>query len=649
MLQKLKLTFCGLLILSSAFADEGFVENRGQWSEPYAFKADIPGGTVFLENNAFTFHLVDSRLVEDIHHKKAPYNSLIKHHAFKLNFIGANENIAFETKDPAHHYYNYYLGNDPSRWKTGIYPTSTVIYKNLYNGIDLLVHISGRNLKYEFHVSPGVDPNIIRMETEGIDELRIDREGNLIFENSVENLVENQPVAYQTRKDKRYEVNARFKIEGNAITYELDKHDRNLPLIIDPEIVFSSYSGSNSDNWGFTATPDKEGHLYAGGIVFGTGYPTTSGAFDVSFNQGNYDVAISKYDKEGEFLHFSTYLGDSEAEQPHSMIVNAQGNLYVMGTTGSKGFPVTSNAFEDEFIGGPPITIISDYDDGVDLFVTAFNPEGTALIGSTFLGGSNTDGLNTANSLRYNYADQYRGEITLDDDGNVYIASSTYSDDFPTSNNAFSPNRIGLQDAVVVKLTPSLNNVIWGTYLGGSSNDAAYGLDLASDNSVYVGGGTSSSTFPSSSTSLYAEYQGGRADGYIAHISNDGTSLLHSTFYGTNQYDQIYFVKLDQSDRPNLFGQTEHSNSDLIYNAQFSLSGGGQILGVLSSDLSSRIWTTQFGNFPGRPNISPTAFLVDVCNAVYISGWGGPLNQEIQNSASTVFGLPTTQDALRSN
>lgn len=632
----------------SAHAD-GFVRNLGQWDGPFVFRADIPTGAVFLEQGTITFHLVDPEKLEAFHDRKLDSGDVMRHHAFKLHFVGANANVLFDVENQSTAYENFYLGNDPTKWRHSIHPVQTVIYRDLYDGIDLHVMHNGQTLKYEFHIDAGVDASVIQIETEGLDELYLDREENLIMRTSLQDIVELAPYVYQYNAKREFEVEGHFLLKNGSLSYDLGEVDPFLPLVIDPEVIFSTFSGSTSDNWGFTAAPDNNGFLYAGGIVFGTGYPYTTGAFDQSFNFGTCDVAITKYDTSGTQLVFSTYLGGNGYDHPHSLIVNSTGNLYVMGSTGSENFPTTTTAFDRTFAGGPSVNIFGNISDGVDIFITGFNASGSSLLGSTYLGGTNTDGLNLSQDLDYNYSDEFRGEINLDDEENVYVSSCTYSTDFPVLNG-FDLSHNGGQDAVITKLTPALTDVLWSTFIGGENDEAAYGVDVATDGTVYVGGGTSSTDFPTTQGAYNTSYRGGRADGFIAELSAGGDSILHATYYGSAAYDQIYIMQLDRRDHPHFFGQTEHTGSQMIFNANWNNPGGGQILGVLKPDLSEREWTTQFGSTPGQPNISPTAFLVDVCNSVYISGWGGPLNSNSNfNNASNVDGLQTTFDAFRAN
>ena len=638
-----------LIALCIIGKSQGFIENQGQWEEDFNFKAELKGGALFLEKNKLTFHLIDGSLQKAIHDRTIEEGTRVQHHAFSLNFIGANTDIQFETLEPSANYNNYYLGDDASRWKSKIYSVSTVIYRNLYKGVDLHVMTQGDALKYEFHLEAGVDPAIIQLEAEGVSDLHIDRDGNLVIPTSVQDIVELSPYIYQTKRDRKLEMNGGFAIKDNRISYSTPNYDPNLPLVIDPVISFSTFSGSNSDNWGYTAAPDKEGFLYAGGIVFGTQYPITNGAFDVTFNQGQYDIGITKYDTTGTSLIYSTYLGGSGLEHPHSMIVNDDGNLYVMGTTGSSNFPTTPGAINRTFSGGPSISIIYQFNEGVDLFVSAFNASGSAMLGSTYLGGSNTDGLNLSSQLVYNYSDEFRGEVNLDDDGNIYLATCTYSSDFPVTTGSFDNTFNSSQEGVAMSLNSSLTTIRWSGFLGGERDDAAFGIAVTREGHLFVAGGTNSLTFPATAGAFQSSFQGGRSDGFIARISSNGQTIENCSYYGSASYDQIYLLQLDRAQTPHFYGQSENPGTSLTFNANFSDPGGGQIVGVLNADLSDRIWTTQFGSTPGRPNISPTAFLVDVCNSVYLTGWGGQLNSSQSNNASDVGGLPTTNDAFQAN
>ena len=368
-------------------------------------------------------------------------------------------------------------------------------------------------------------------------------------------------------------------------------------------MIFSTYSGSDIDNWGFTATYDNDNNVYSGGIAFGVGYPVTTGAYQTKFGGGvatNYtaygeDVAIIKYDPTGTKRLYATYLGGKGSEMPHSMIVNQFNELLIFGTTGSDNFPVSADAYSKTFKGGTEVTydFSIDFKNGSDIFVSKLSADGTQLLASTYVGGSENDGLNFRpsdvyymmegnDSLFYNYGDDARGEIITDNLNNVYIGSCTFSSDFPVTCNSFQPQSGGLEEGVVFKLDYNLSNLVWSSYIGGSGDDAIYSIDVDKNYNLYVAGGTNSANFPTTSNALHKNYLGGTADAFVAHISEDGTKLLGSTFYGSTEYDQAYFVRTDKHNNPYLAGQTMAHGSDLIYHTKYNRPNSGQFIAKLS-------------------------------------------------------------------
>lgn len=203
------------------------------------------------------------------------------------------------------------------------------------------------------------------------------------------------------------------------------------------------------------------------------------------------DVAISKFNAIGTDLIYSTYLGGSQNELPHSLVVDDNNELVVFGTTGSDDFPVTADAYDNTFNGGynDTVTYVIYFPLGVDAFVTKFNVDGSALIGSTYLGGSGNDGQNSG-STAFNYGDHSRGEVVTDNDMNCYIASSTTSSDFPTTAGVFQSAIAGNQDGFVAKFNADLTALIWCSYIGGAADDGPYSMKLAPDETILISGGT---------------------------------------------------------------------------------------------------------------------------------------------------------------
>ena len=643
-----------LLLLSPVFlnAQTGtleFVANKGQWDGPFLYKSVGANSAVFLEKGGFTYRIAspaNSQLIHDIKHNKKTDAATLKFHAYKVLFEGANPAVTLKESKVQKHYYNYYLGNDPTKWKSEIYPTQNVDYESIYPGVDLHVASEKGQLKYDFIVKAGADPNVITMRYEGTDGLDV-KKGNLEVKTSVGTITEMQPYAYQYVGGEKKEVSCRYVLRGDKVMFHFPKgYDKNSTLIIDPVVVFATYSGSTADNWGFTATYDNQGNFYAGGISDPSVYPTTPGAFQTTFGGGgsgsgnpqmNWDIAITKFNPTGTTQVFSTYLGGADNEQPHSMIVDNNHNLVVAGRTYSANFPM-QNAYDNSYNGN------------ADIIVTKFNAAGSTLLGSTYMGGSQDDGVNISSlwsmvtDLKHNYGDDARSEVIVDNAGNVYVAASTTSPDFPLANATQSGPQGG-QDGVVFKLNSNLSSLTWSTYLGGSGNDAAYVLALnVAQSHLFVSGGTASTNFPSTSGTFQPNYRGGSADGFIVKFQNSGTyPLQRGTFIGEPQYDQCYGVQVDNLNRVYSMGQT-HGGTFPVTPGVYSNPGSSQFVIKLDSNLTTNIYSTVFGSGTAfAANISPVAFLVDTCEQVYISGWGGPL----AGNGGTVNNMPVSPNAVK--
>ena len=612
-----------------------FSENLGQWEEQVLFRSQMRATTLFVERDCFTF-VVQHPDNASLHHpRRADDSDRHRTHAYRIRFEGSNA-TKVEGTERETWYENYFYGNDPSRWvsKAGVF--QSVVYHDLYNGIDMKVYAASNAMKYDFIVYPGANVADITIGYEGVDGIKL-RDGNIVVSTSVLDIVELRPYAYQFVNGEQKEVACSYRLKGNQITFNIGKHDTTQTLIIDPYLYFSTYTGSTADNWGTTGCYDSYKNTYTSGLVFGSGYPASLGAYDGSYN-GNADIGIFKFDTTGSQRLYATYLGGSNADMPHSMFVNSLDELVIFGTTGSANFPVTPNAYDTSFNGGPLLRYEGsssiNFPNGVDIFVCRLSENGEQLQASTYVGGSDNDGLNYRNSFDYNtimigndslyfnYGDGARGEIITDDLNNVYVGSTTFSSDFPVTPGCVQAINNGNQDGVVFKIDYNLSHMIWSTYLGGIKDDAIYSIDCDNEYNVVVTGGTNSFNFPTLSNAYRRYYNGGSADGFVAKISYYGKTLMASTYYGSNTYDQSYFVRCGKSGDIFLFGQTKASGSTLIRNANYSTPNSGQFLVRLKPNLDSLVWSTVFGDGSGQPRISPTAFAVDICNRLYLSGWG---------------------------
>lgn len=608
-----------------------FEENLGQWDTRVFYQVQLHNAALFLEEGSLTV-----ALRQPIPHP-SPNAALPRCHAYRMTFPGANHTIPRGARQQPG-YSNYILGSDPTRWRSKVLSYSVVTYHDLYPGIDLEIFSAMGALKYNFHVAPGADPSQITIAYSGTDGLSVDRHGNLLIRTSVRDIVELRPYVYQLFDGKETEIPSHWTVKDTFATIHIGSYDKSRPLVIDPLLIFSTYTGAIADNWGTTAAYDSYKNAYTAGLIFGIGYPASLGAYQMTPG-GGVDIGIFKFDTLGTQRLYATYLGGASSDMPHSLFVNSFDELIVFGTTGSDNFPITPGACQPTFAGGQAINYFSyniAYPNGSDIFVSRLSADGTTLLASTYIGGSGNDGLNYRDyynnnytvtmqgndSLYYNYGDGARGEIITDNLNNIYLGSTTFSTDFPVTSSGIQRTNGGRQDGVVVKLDHNLRNFLWSTYLGGSGDDAVYSIDVDSAYNLLVCGGTNSYNFPVTDSALQTTYGGGNADGFVSKISYNGDRLMASTFYGNRFYDQLYFVRTGKHNEVFVFGQTQPAgNSTMIYNAGYSVYNSGMLLARMLPGLNGRVWSTLFGT-PGRINLSPTAFATDICNRVYAVGWG---------------------------
>jgi gliding motility-associated-like protein len=624
--------------------------NRGQWDSRILYKLDLDYGDLLIEGQGLTYQLFDLKIHEA--HHVANYSP--KFHVIKTHFLGSNLPKNARESKISPHYRNYFIGQDSAKWKTNIHDIQEVQLQALYLGVDILYSSENKQLKYSLVVQPNTNPNTIKIQIEGANHIELKENGNLEISSIFGKIIESKPVAYSLKNGKKRPVKCDFSLNKNVLQFKLGQYSTADTLIIDPSLVFSSFTGSLSDNWGFTACSDTAANLFAGGIVFGAGYPTTAGVFDASYNPGNgsisqyhIDIGITKFNATGTALLYSTYLGGTGNETPNSIVCNKQGELFVMGPTSSNDFPVSATALQNTFAGGTSTTqnSLAFTPDGSDLFITRISASGNAILASTYLGGTDNEALNYGSSLKFNYGDQFRGMVEVDTNSNVYFSSTTHSNNFPTVNS--STVLSGAQDAIYGKLNSSLSSADFIAYYGGSGYEAGNAIQLSNAGDIYLVGGTTSSDLPQSALGLNPNYLGGSADGFVAKINPLTGTVTSSTYLGTNDYDQAYFVQLDLNDKVYVLGQTRgnYPISSGVYNNPNS----GQFIHKLSNNLSTSDWSTSIGASSGWEEISPTAFLVSDCFDIYLSGWGGQVNSQYSSAThSTSNNMPITANAYQS-
>src|SRR5580658_5662735 len=376
-----------------------FVENKGQWDARVKFMGEISIGNLFLERGGYTALLYRpddlARLTGERHGMGAASargaagkagavsaaragGDTLRSHAYRVRFLGANDQPQITPDKLLPGYNNYFIGNDPKKWASRCKVYQGVTYHDLYPGIDIRYYTNNGQLKYDLIVHPGADVGRIRMRYECVSRLTRKKE-QLIASTSVGDVTQLSPYSYVFDPQRgRADIRCRYIVgDSNTVSFDVQDRDPSATLIIDPTIVFCSFTGSKVSNWGFTATPAPDGSFYAGGIVFGAAFPYNTGQLDPLFGGGPFDVGIMKFTPNGASKVYATYLGGEDSETPSSMISDPSGNLIVLGRTYSTDFPFKTTAGT----GG-----------GADIFVAKITSDGTSLIGCLRVGGSLDDG-----------------------------------------------------------------------------------------------------------------------------------------------------------------------------------------------------------------------------------------------------------------
>ncbi len=598
-----------------------FITNGNQWPSQVHYKADLPGGAVFLTNTGFTYSyysLQDAARIHDLRHEQhiAPMDvadEIVQGHAYRVTLEGANTaKVAPQRKAP--NYYNYFLGNDPSKWAGGMAAYEEIDYAGVYDGIDLKVYSKGTALKYDFVLAANADPASIKLAFDGVNPT-LTPEGDILIKTSVNELREKAPYAYQMINGKARKVPCQYTLLGNKVGFSFPKgYDRSKTLVIDPVLVFATYSGGTASTYGWSATYDASGNLYAGGECFGVGWPVTTGAYKTTFG-GSIDDGINKYSSNGTSLIYSTYYGGSLSDLPNTMVVNNAGELIVAGATQSTNLPVSSGCFDNSFNGQ------------TDVYVVHFNATGTGIIGATYLGGTSNEGsTSTATGHLAN-----TGEVLSDAAGNIYVAFATNSSNFPTTAGAFQTALSGNMDGFVTKMDGTCSNLIFSTLIGGSATDAAIALQLMPSGKIVVAGGTTSTNFPGTTGGWQSSLQGG-TDGFIAILNSTGSAVLNATYAGTGGSENIAKLQVDGSGNVYAMG-TNSTGAFPVSTGVYSVASGKIFMAKMDPTLANRLLSTTISS--STISLEPSAFLLDVCGHLYFVGYG----------AST--GLATTTGAYR--
>ena len=648
----------------------GFEANQGQADSQVRFIARGSGYSLFLTNSAAVLALTKAGAAErprcGLPARSASQSSVAsgKTHVVRMELVGANGNIRVAGTERLSGDVNYFVGNSPADWHSNIPTYAKVNYANVYDGIDLIYYGNQGQLEYDFVVAPGASPKPIRLRFAGVDRLSVNPSGDLSIIAGSGKVVFQKPVVYQTIKGLRLPIQGRFTLQArNSVGFALGNYDHSRPLVIDPILSYSTYVGGATGSGISAIAVDASGNAYVTGTTGAMNYPVTPGAFQLTNNDlyGDPTVFVAKLNAKGTALVYSTYLGgtgqyfwgilgtyfvnvscginatgtgyySSCGDYAGAIAVDGSGNAYVTGSTFSSDFPITAGAFQ---------TMNNAARTNPNVFVTKLNSTGTALVYSTYLGGSGGgDG-----------GGDWPTAMALDSSGDAFLAGFTFSGDFPTTPGAVQGyNHTGIDSTgFASKLNATGTALLYSTYLGGTTgepfpwynpgatqleSDGATGIAVDSGGNAYVSGVTSGG-FPVTSGAFQTNFSGGECvdgncyqsdAGFLSKLNPTGTALVYST-YLTGPSDTGAYAGSVAVDGSGSAYVTGSAGSDYpVTPGAYQTSGGGTFITKMTPDGSAQIYSTFF----------PVGGILalDAAGDVYLAGSAGA-------------GLPVTSGAIQ--
>ncbi len=529
--------------------------------------------------------------------------------ALHMQIAGGNNEARATATDKLPGITNYFIGNDPTQWRTNIASFGRVEYDEVYPGIDLAYYGNNGQLEYDFIVSPGADPSAIALNFAGADGMEINPQGDLVVHTAAGDVVQQKPFTYQQVGNGRQEVASGYVMVGNTIRFQVGNYDQSQPLVIDPLVLgYSTILGELAE--ARKVAVDSTGSAYVTGYASSGGFPITPGAFDATFNGPGYDAFVTKLNAAGSGLVYSTFLGGSGTDVALGIAVDISGSAYVTGVTESNDFPITVGAFDTTNNGGT-------YNQ--DGFITKLNAGGSALGYSTFFGGS---------------GDEWSRGIAVDGAGNAYVTGHTSSPNFPITPGAFDATLNYVIDAFVTKLNASGSALAYSTYLGGTGFENFYqiyegdpGIAVDGSGNAYVTGNTNAGDFPTTPGAFDTtiDIGSGGEDAFVTKLNAAGSALIYSTFLGGSADDDGVGIALDSSGNAYVTGRTKSSNFPTTpgaFDTSYS-SGYDTFVTKLNSDGSALIYSTFLG---GYYDDYVMGIAVDGSGNAYVTGWTNSWN-----------------------
>jgi PKD repeat protein len=549
-----------------------FIKNDGQFPEKIKYYERGPGHSIFFSEQEIIFSFekapdnsaqacegeTRARSRENVKMKDGERRSEFS--VVQLSPLGIQKGIRIDGQEQQEGKVNYFIGKDPGKWRTDISTYGSVVYHEAYPGIDFRFYGSNRALEYDVVIKPGANPSQVKFEYKGVQDFSITPEGDLSLQlPGGGTLTHKKPIVYQEINGKRLDVEGEFAIEpkspqessGNrdfVFGFKVASYHRGYPLIVDPVLVYSTYLGGSGSDVGNAIAVDGQGNAFITGKTSSTDFPTTTGLR--SYAGGDSDVFVTKLNAAGTALIYSTYLGGNDTDTAYGIAVDNSGCAYLTGETASDDFPATPNAYANT----------PGSKSFVDAFAVKLNATGSALAYSTYLGGSLEDGGHG---------------IAVDKLGQAYVSGMTSSSDFPIHGTALQHTfGGGYSDAFVAKLNNLGTVILYSTFIGGNDSDAAYGIALDDNGSIYVVGETASLDFPTFGA-FQDIYGGGDNDVFVVKINGTSGQTSYSTYIGGRNVDFGRGIAIDSNRSAYITGKTSSLLDFPLANAIQSTYGGG--------------------------------------------------------------------------
>jgi hypothetical protein len=534
------------------------------------FVSRTPGYTVFLEPRQATIALRSGAAQANT--KQPSFTNGGTRSFIRMRLLQSNPASTPLPEDPLLAKANYFIGNDPAKWRTNVPLFSRVRFPSVYKDVDLLYYGSQQHLEYDFVIRPGGEPQSISFAVDGASSATVVQSGDLVLQTGSARAVLHRPIAYQIVNAQRHDVTASFlPLGGSSFGIRVARYDHKAPMIIDPVLAYSTYLGGSDDEGIFGIGFDDDGNIYVAGETSSLDFPQKGGIQNRL--GGNYDAFVSKFDPQGANLIYSTYLGGANYDHAIGIQVDEYGSVYLAGVTQSPDFPV-EHARQPALAGA------------ANGFVAKLSPSGSELVFSTYLGGQGFDQISA---------------LAIDHDNAIYVAGSTNSLDFPITSNAFQKQCDGgshqgfcIGDAFAAKFDPSGQKLIYSTYLGGAGYDLAAGISVNEHGEAYIAGQTGSSDFPTKNP--YQRSLLGPNNAFISKLNVAGSGLMFSTFLGGTGFDRATDIALGH--RGNIYVTGTATSLDFPLARAFQTTNKSGFTGFVTKfnpQASQLVYSTYYG------------------------------------------------------